>query len=97
MSYTFGSVKDPSESLVYGFDFTAILGVAEVITGCVVTCLPTGCTIVGGADLTLAPVVRQRVSGGVHGAVYQLVATATTNAGNTLVLSGTLRVLNGGD
>ena len=95
------SAKDPDEVEVYGLDMTAILG-GDAITACTFDLElvggasdPAPLTKVGSADVSAAPIVRQKVSGGTAGNTYRVKATCTTSGGRTIVASALLAVREG--
>lgn len=90
--------KDPSESLVCGFDFTADLNDAETIASAVVSV-----SLLAGVDADpaamlfdqatiAAGVVLQPFAGGVDGATYKFRCEATLSTGRVLVLAAMLPV-----
>lgn len=95
--------KDPDEVLIFGIDLTERLELAETIATCSfevtsVSGLGTDSTpasLSGVADITAAPIVRQKVAGGTAGWTYRLKATATTNQGRTVVASAIIPVVEG--
>lgn len=100
-------VKRSAESRVYLFDFSALpeFGNGDTLTGSpTVTATPAGLTL-GSVTITNSPpaplgtgtansCTQLRVSGGVNGTTYQMVSTASTTLGNTLVCLGVLQVLD---
>lgn len=96
------SAKDPDEVEIYGLDVAALLSVGEVVSTCLFDLElvrgpadPTPLVKVGGSDITAAPVVRQKVSGGTAGNTYRVKATCTTSGGRTIVASALLAVREG--
>ena len=84
MSYEipFGE-KQPNESRLYTFDFTANLADPETITGVTGFAADTaGLTI--GTPVFQGKMVQCRISGGVSGVQYRLTVTVTTSDGNVL-------------
>lgn len=98
--------KDPDEVLVLTIPFSQDLN-GETIQSAAWTIekeLPsaTGGTyedhpemLSGAADITSAPLVRQKVTGGIHGATYLHRAKVVTSDGRTLVIGARQRVLRG--
>lgn len=91
--------KDPAESLVCDFDFTAELEPSETISSCLVSVsLLSGVDPDPAAMLYTAPtivtgVVLQPFRAGVHNAFYKLRCEATLSpTGRVLVLTATLPV-----
>ena len=90
--------KDPGETEIFTFDFTAALGTGEsIITAAV------ACTVVSGVDAGAAAMVDgaaqidgtlvvQKIQAGISGNRYTLIATVTTSAGQTLMLAGGLSI-----
>ena len=98
MSYSF-SPKDPDEQIVLSFNFAALLGAGETILSCVFTALNvpgwsdnSSAMILGGVDLSGAPIVKQMIKGGVDGQSYLIKAEVITSIGRVLVGSATLLV-----
>lgn len=94
--------KDPAEVEVYGIDLSLLLGAGETVTACTFSASrvsgsadPAPLVLVGAADITYAPTVRQKVSGGTVGNTYRVKATATTSGGRTIVASALLSVREG--
>ena len=97
------SPKAPGDSRIFSMDFTKRLGSGETITGVTWASQvqngsdPSPSAMISGSpDLTGAPLVKQRLIGGVAGTIYIITATVTTNLGNTLVGGVLLAVQNGG-
>lgn len=92
--------KDPSASDVYAFDFAADLATGETLSG-----TPTFTVVVAdgvdanpsamlsGAASVSGTQARQRLIGGVAGAVYDVKAVVATSAGNAKVGCASLEVL----
>jgi hypothetical protein len=81
--------KYAAESRVYGFDFAANLDEGETITAATWSIAIDGGASVpamlSGSSSSSGSITRQRIVGGTVGTLYQVTATATTSAGNTLV------------
>ena len=95
--------KAPEEVIVCSLDFSELLDADETIQSATVSSqLQEGADtapeaiLAASADITASPIIRQKVSGGCHGATYRLVFLATTSAGRTLLGSALLPVLNEG-
>jgi hypothetical protein len=89
--------KDPLEKLWVAFDFSEELGTAVISSAVVAASLRVGTDATPGAVLSGTPVVQggavlQVVQGGVAGATYGLVCTATLSDGSVLVRAGQLPV-----
>lgn len=89
------SDKDPSESIVVTFDFSAL--VTAISTAAVAIEVTEGndasaSAMLSGAALVSGTKVLQRVNSGVDGCVYNLRCTVTTSDGSTYVLANTLPV-----
>lgn len=94
--------KDPAEVEIYGIDLGLLLGAGETVTACTFTTSrvtgsadPAPLALVGAADLTYAPTVKQKISGGTVGNTYRIKVTATTSGGRTIVASALLSVREG--
>lgn len=99
MNRTHWPAKDPAETLVATFDYSAELDAGETID-----VAETACTLLSGTDADPAEVldsaptidagtVLQRLTGGVDGATYTLRCQATLDpTGRILVLAATLPV-----
>ena len=87
----FYSPKDPDEVIVLSVDFTSLLEPLETISTGVWTITREDATEVttamlsGSTDITAAPIVRQKVTGGTDKGTYIHRAKITTSAGRTLV------------
>lgn len=94
------SPKDPTEVIIFGMDFAAILDAGETIstaawskaTETSVGTETTPLAFSGVADITDDPIVRQKVTGGTDGWAYRLICTITTSAGQTIVGSALLPI-----
>lgn len=86
------SPKRAMEVEVFTVDFSALLGTGETITSAVWTC-----SVKEGADASASSMIRgsasvsgakvsQSIGGGVAGVFYAPICTATTSAGQTLIL-----------
>jgi len=89
------STKDPSESIVVTFDFSAL--VSSISTATVTNAADEGndaapASMLSGAPLVTGTKVSQRLVGGVAGCTYHLRCTVTDDGGNTYVLANTLPV-----
>ena len=102
-------VKHSGESILFGFDFTALLAVGETITGAVTVTDGAGVLTISsvaanaatfindeGGTVAINCGIQARISGasGVDGTDYTLTATGVTSAGNTRKLVCTLQVRN---
>lgn len=93
------NIKQPSESLLYGYDFSAALLDDEVIT----SIDDVGATLPGenanpldfNQQQIAGTMVHVRISGGSHGYTYRTYCTVTTNQQNTYSLDARLRVDDG--
>jgi hypothetical protein len=72
------------EVLDIGFDLAPELGTAETIASCTATVSPAGLTPTGSVAID-GTIVRQRVTGGVAGAVYIVRFLAVTSTGQQIV------------
>lgn len=96
--------KDPAEVRIYAMDFSARLAVGETIQSCTwsiaivgsSTNTGTALALSGVADIAAAPIVKQKVTGGIVGFRYRLKATVVTSLAQTIVGSAQLDVLDGG-
>lgn len=88
--------KYAAESRIYGFDFSANLDEGETITTATWSIAIDGGASVpamlSGSSSSSASITRQRIIGGTAATLYQVTATATTSAGNTLVGKQLLKV-----
>lgn len=98
-------LKHPSESRVYGVDFTRLLAVGETLTGSpTVTVAPSGVTASGsvvnsstfldddGVTIAVGKGVQVRLAGGSDGSDYVVTISVGTSQSNTLVVVATLQV-----
>lgn len=80
------------------FDFSSRLGVSETIsTKSVAASVLSGVdaspsAIISGAASSSGAIVTQRLTGGVLGVLYELLATVTTSAGQTLQIAAYLAI-----
>lgn len=89
--------KQPSESRIYAFNFSANLASGETIVASpvpTVTATPTGLTISSVAPDSTGKKVQCRIASGTDGIQYKVTSTATTSLGNTLEEEGDLVVEN---
>jgi hypothetical protein len=85
--------KQPSESRLYAIDFVNLLATGETISSVTsVVGTPSGLTI--GSPTISGTQVLFRVSGGVEGVLYSIVALIRTSLSNTLEGDGILEVEN---
>ena len=100
------SAKDPRETVVCSMDFTRVLTEAGLTTQDITDCQleirrcdgkpeDTTAMVVGAADMSALPVIKHKVTGGVHGVNY-LVLFIMTAKGDTLIGSATMLVKWGG-
>lgn len=98
-TYTF-SPKDPEEVVTLVINFANLLEQGETINSAAVTVEDQAganqtAMLVGNADISAAPIVRQQVTGGTNGTTYLVRAKATMSSGRVLVGSGNLPVRRG--
>lgn len=92
------SYKFTTEVKSLSFDFSQVLASGETLSTAVCTVLvidgidPTPSGLLSGAASIVGSKIYQQVRNGTTGVTYRLVATVTTNAGNTLVALGDLPV-----
>lgn len=85
------SDKDPLETVVLSVDFSQVLAQGETILAAVWSVArengseDTATMLDGAVDISGAPVVRQRVTGGTDGGTYLHRAKITTSTGRILV------------
>lgn len=96
-------IKDPGSAIVVTCGFAKRLDPGETITACNFIISPdfgddqNASEMASGAvDLSEAPVMKQKVIGGLHGVRYLLKFLATTSKGLVRVGSAVLPVQNGG-
>lgn len=98
MTTTF-SPKDPSEAIFYGVDFAALLDTVETISSATISIRVTKGTdatptaMLSGGAVIDGTAVRQKIIGGVVGAVYQLGFSILTNTGQTFVEASPLQII----
>jgi hypothetical protein len=90
--------KIVGETVSLVFDFASRLSVGETITGQGSTAYlysgvdATPTAILSGSPSTSGTKVTQKVTGGVVGAIYDVLVTVTTSAGQTLSIGGYVAV-----
>ena len=90
--------KLAGETLTETFDFTSDLAAGETLSTTAVTAAVYSGTdaspalIISGSATISGPVVSQNIAGGVAGVLYQLVCTAVTSLGQTLLQQAYLAV-----
>lgn len=85
----FTTPKDPSDVVVYSFDFTNELATGETLSTRTVT-VASGLT--NDADAISGNKVNVTLSGGVAGTDYTVLCQATTSTGRTLNVTGIVQV-----
>lgn len=102
MSLQSFSPKDPEESVVLGVNFVNLLAQAETIQSASWlveqedgTAVSSAAVLSGAIDISAAPVVRQKVIGGIPGLTYLHRAKVVTSAGRTLVGGGLQKIEKG--
>lgn len=97
------SPKDPNETVVCSWDFGPdVTRLGGALTACTVDVIRVDGTVenlaamvVNSCDISAAPIVKQKITGGVHSINYLVRFTATIN-GLPCVGSATMLVKNGG-
>jgi hypothetical protein len=85
-------IKQPAESRLYAFDFSALLAVNEdLATVDSVTADVAGLTF-SGSPTIVGPLAQQRILGGTAGIRYKITIRVTTNQSNILEGEGILQV-----
>jgi hypothetical protein len=93
--------KTAGETRSITFDFISKLAFGETISTKVVTASvysgvdASPSSIISGAATSSGTKVYQIVTAGVAGVIYELTATITTSAGQTLTLNGLLAITTG--
>lgn len=86
-------VKQPSESRLYGINFSAQLASGETISSITsVAALPTGLTLSAQSISADAKSALVRIAGGTAAASHKVTAVVVTSAGNTLEGEGILLI-----
>lgn len=91
------NTKQPAESRLYTFDFTALLG-TETVSGVTSIVQANQGLVTSSTNLTLgtpsfsSPLAQIRLSAGQANEDYKLTALITDSGGNTLELDGILKV-----
>ena len=91
--------KLSGETKSFVFDFTSSLAIGETVSSASVVATvwsgndPTPSGIVSGAASVSSPQVTQTITAGVVGTIYQLICSAVTSAGQTLLGYGLMTVL----
>jgi flagellar biosynthesis protein FliR len=81
------------------FNFLSLLAVGETISSATVTATvytgvdPSPSSMISGSATISGSIVSQKVAGGVLGVVYELLCSAVTSAGQTLLLAGYFAVV----
>jgi len=87
-------IKQPGEKRQFSMDFSSLMATAEAITSVSVTSTPTGLTItdeeIGSDDQS----ATMWIEDGTHLKTYTIEVTVVTDAGQTLVGDGKLKVLD---
>lgn len=103
MSYIKLSPKDASEEIIVSLGFAARLTQGETITVAVTSIevidgadANPSAMLSGSADLSSAPVVAQKVIGGVLGVEYLIKMLATTSAGRKIMGARSIAIVKGG-
>ena len=86
--------KDPEEIVVLALNFQDILHSGETILAATWSTDPS-MTLFHATDITLAPVMRQMVAGGVAGKSYLHKCKVLTDGGRTLVGAGLMKCIIG--
>ena len=93
--------KDVLETVVCSMDFTPALAGAT-ITACVVDVIredgkleDTTAMVVGGVDLSAAPIMKQKIAGGNHGVNYIVRFKASLSDTRVITGSAVMLVRNG--
>lgn len=85
--------KYATESRILTFDFTALLGPGESVTGIISAPSATVISgtdtnpsaIISGSPSTTSPYIYQMITGGIAGNQYQVSVTVSTSEGETLI------------
>ena len=84
--------KDPDEEIVLSMDFSALMGNGESVVGAETSITKSDNAmdvsvqmVSGAADITAAPIVRQKVKGGAAGTDYLMRVKVTTSGERVLV------------
>lgn len=85
-------LTSPGDNIDVGFTWS---GLGSATLSNVVHAAPTGLTKVSESTDTVAGTSMVRLSGWVHGGLYQVTATATLSTGRTLERSATVRAFAG--
>ncbi len=103
MSYIALPPKAPTEEIVVSFGFAARLKVGETVTAAATTVEVVDGTdatpsaiLSGSADITSAPVVAQKIVGGVLGVSYLIQILATTSTGRKIMGARSIAIVKGG-
>lgn len=103
MSYIKLPPKDASEEIIVSMGFAARLKVGETITAAATTVeviegtdATPSAILSGTADLSSAPVVAQKIIGGVLGVEYLIKILATTSAGRKIMGARSIAIVKGG-
>jgi len=103
MSYIKLPPKDASEEIIVSLGFGLRLNTSETVTTAAssievidgVDANPSA-MLSGSADTTSAPVVAQKIIGGVLGVEYLIKILATTSAGRKIMGARSITIVNGG-
>lgn len=87
--------KQPTESLVFGFDFSNVLDTDETIESAEIFVTPEGLTTM--SPIIEGPIVKLRISGGQHRQQYFVECRVRTNLNNIREIDGPLVVRDGKD
>lgn len=91
--------KYQGETVVLTFDFTSALAASETISSATVSAVTysgtdaSPSTIINGAAVISGQTVKQSVTGGVEGVMYNLTCSVETSAGQVVQIQGYLAVV----
>lgn len=91
--------KPPTDTRSFAFDFLSEMAIGETISTKVVTATvysgvdANPSAIISGAASSSGTIVTQLITGGVVGAIYDLLCTITTSLGQTLTQAAYLAIV----
>ena len=99
MTTTF-TAKHPTEAIFYGIDFSSLMATGETVSSASVTLRPltfddgSSAAMISGSAIITSNVVAQKIIAGLDGNTYRVAFSVVTSAGQTLVETADLEVID---